>query len=402
MIFIFLVVSILLVVLQTKREKNIGNMLSFLILPYILLVFINNFFMYQYGFYRIGDDVLLMLTGAFTAFFIGSCIPSANSVYVISESGNNDRFYFYNIKKMVNYLYIIVVFASAKLIVLLAKGNITSGELGNGVVGHLLLTCYAVVPIVFLYWTYNKKEWKYLFAVCLVIAMNFATFIKYNFISLIVCVFIFTLMYKKSATKKACLLLISIVFVMFVANYIIGFVLSGVIDDVQQTFYLNHFWKYCSGSLIYDNYIFTTGINVGMSIFEKLACFIFALPNMFLYGIFGIRIFAYEIMSMLPVSELGEYSNVTDAIGYMFPSQGGAIEIIGFLLFFIGIGILFSVIYYRSKRKKHGFSPFVANFLTFFCFLSFFGTFYVNSGPWEILVWSIIVPYFFRSQAKKL
>ena len=399
MIFVFLFVSGVLVILQAYREKNIGNMLSFLIVPYIILVFINNFVMYRYSYYKISDDVLLMLTGAFVCFFIGMCLFSTNSAYVICESDNNNRLQFYNIEKMVKYLYIVGTFATIKLIVLLIKGNITSGEMGSGIVGHLLLSCYAVVPIVFLYWTYNKKKLNCLISVCLIAAMNFSTFVKYNFISLVVCLFIFILIYKKSALKKSCLLLIAIVVFAFFSNYIIGFILEGVLSNVSSDFYFNHLWNYCSGSLIYDNYIFSTGLNVGMGIFEKLACFIFALPNMFFNVIIGKTFFSYPAMpSQYIGNQYGQRSNVTDAIGYMFPSKGGVLEIIGFLLFFVVIGMLFSIIYYKCKSRKNKFSPFLCNFLTFFCFLSFFGTFYINSGPWEILVWSIIVPYFFRAK----
>ena len=402
MIIVFLLISILLVVLQSFREKNVGNMLSFLIVPYILLIFINNFIIYRFGFYKISDEVLLMLMGAFVAFFIGMCPFSVNSGLVIQEQDNEVRFQSYNIDKMVGFLYFVSVLAGIKLIYLIFNGDVTSGEIGNGIVGHLLLCCYAIVPIVFLYWTYNPKKLGYLISVCLIILMNFATFIKYNVISLIVCIFIFTLIYKKTVLKKACLLLVGIVVIIFVANYAIGFLLTNVLNDVSGDFYFNHLWTYCSGSLIYDNYIFTTGLNVDMSIFEKLACFIFALPNMFLYAFFGETFFPYPVMPFGSIgNEYGQISNVTDAIGYMFPSKGGALEIIGFLLFFMLIGVLFSIIYYKCRGRKSLFSPFMANFLTFFVFLSFFGTFYINSGPWEILIWSIVFPRFFKNRIFK-
>ena len=393
-----------MVIFQARREKNIGNMLSFLIVPYIILVFLNNFVIYRFGFYKISDKVLLMLLGAFIAFFIGMSLFSGRASYVIYEKDNENRFRHYNIDKMVKFLYFVAFLASCKLIYLIINGDITGSEsqMGNGLVGHLLLICYAIVPIVFLYWTYNKKKLKYLFSVGLIVAMNFATFIKYNVIGLIVSIFIFTLIYKKSVLIKACVLLVSAVAILFISNYVIGFVLSNSLKDVSNLFYLNHLWKYSAGSLIYDNYIFDVGVNVGVGMFQKIAYFIFALPNMFLNKIFKITIFPYEIMPSRSVSSVGEYSNVTDAIGYMFPSRGGTLEIIGFLVLFVIIGALFSVIYNSCKMRNYKFSPFLANFMTFFVFLSFFGTFYVNPGPWEILVWSIIVPYFFRIKGKNV
>ena len=177
---------------------------------------------------------------------------------------------------------------------------------------------------------------------------------------------------------------------------VLDFLMTGVFGQTSIDFYINHLWVYCSGSLIYDNYVFTTGVNVGMSMFEKLAIFLFALPNMFLSKIFGKRFFPYSIMGFERVGSVeGQASNVTDAFGYIYPSLGGAADVIAFYVLIFAVGVLFSLIYFNCKKQRYRFSPLMSNFLTFFIFLSFFGTFYVLSGPWEILVWSIIVPLFF-------
>ena len=396
MIAIFLLVSVSLVAYQTYREKNIGNMLAFLVVPYVILVVFNNFFMYRLGFYEISDKVLLMLTLAFIAFFIGINLIFYNKPCLIYERDNEARFRSYDIDKMMILLYAVSAVAFIKLVYLLIRGDITNSEMGSGAVGHLLLICYAVVPIVFLYWTYHKKQVKFLIAVLLIFVMNFATFIKYNIIALIVSTFIFSLIYKKSVLKKACVLLVSVVFFAFCFNYVLDFLMKGVFGQTSIDFYFNHLWVYCSGSLIYDNYVFTTGVNVGMSMFEKLAIFFFALPNMFLSKIFGKRFFPYSIMGFERVGSVeGQASNVTDAFGYIYPSLGGAVDVIAFYVLIFAIGVLFSLIYFNCKKQRYRFSPLMSNFLTFFIFLSFFGTFYVLSGPWEILVWSIIVPLLF-------
>ena len=59
-----------MIVIQTKREGNFINLASLLMAPYIAFVFINNFFFYKRGFYKISDAVLLMILSAFVCFFI--------------------------------------------------------------------------------------------------------------------------------------------------------------------------------------------------------------------------------------------------------------------------------------------------------------------------------------------
>ena len=100
MIAIFLLVSVSLVAYQTYREKNIGNMLAFLVVPYVILVVLNNFFMRRLGFYEISDKVLLMLTLAFIAFFIGINLIFYNKPCLIYERDNEARFRSYDIDKM--------------------------------------------------------------------------------------------------------------------------------------------------------------------------------------------------------------------------------------------------------------------------------------------------------------
>lgn len=391
-----------MIVFQSKREKNFLNIISLLMAPYVVLVFINNFFLYKNGFYKVDDKVLCMILSYFISFFIGSVLVTLTGMPLINENDNKMRLEKYNLKWMRIVVLFIGVLALLKVVRLFLAGqfsvtgfNDAEGVVGNGPIGHLLLFSYSLVPILFLDWIENKKNIWSLIAVISIVIPTFFTFIKYNVIGLIVNIFIFLVLYKRSILIKAVTTLIAVVVAAFVLNYLIGFVLQGI--TVQNSFYFNHLWVYCAGSIIYDRYIFMQGINTNLSIGYKLLTYLFALPNMFINKITGGTIFfPYVNKPNLAVgTQLGQESNVTDGIGDLFPSHGDAFEIVLFVVVAFTIGILFTSIYIRYKNKTDKFNPFLSCFMTFFVFFQFYGTFYINSGPWEIIVYSLFASNLF-------
>lgn len=398
---IFLIVTVSLIVFQRHREGRWLNLISLLMAPYVIIVFFNNYFIYKLGFYEISDDVLLMLLMAFIAFFSGTLVFKYKAK-PHAEDRNEKMLQRYDMKKIKLFLYIVGIVGLLKAFFLYRQGAFLSemaddseGIMGNGIVAHMLLATYAVLPIYFLNWTY-KKGLVNLIPVILVIIVAFSSFVKYNVIGPIVSLFIFVSIYKSSLMKKASATMISFVIIFFVLNYAIGFAISGVSDEIGSSFYMGHFWKYFSGSLIYDNYIFTTGIRVDTSIFYKLMTYLCALPNMFLFKLFGIAIFPHVGQDMRDVSDFGEGSNVVDAIGYLYPSKGEFSDDLIYMLVFFFIGILFSYLYKFHLERKMKFDTFITNFMTYFVFLSFFAPFYVLTNPWEIIIWSIFLPPLFE------
>lgn len=397
---LFLVYSVILVVVQSKREKNIVNLISILIAPYIVIVALNNYVFVNFGFYRISDSVLLMLLSTLVVFYLGT-LPTAIVVPKIQEKDNELRFDKYHMNAMAIFVTIVGVIGMIKLLLLARSGglsgdmfNESEGVMGNGIVGHLLLLSYSVLPILFLYWIEHKKEIMFLIPVILIVIVTFSTFVKYNVIGVVVSLFIFITIYKKSSIRKAIIFMVAIVIAIFIGNYYIGFAVRGV--SAQSSFYFNHFWTYASGSTIYDNYLFANNSFIYQSVMYKLMIFIMALPNMFITKITGTDgIFRHIRKPFLSISSQGEVSNVTDAIGYLFPAKGDYIEYAVYFILIFVIGFMFSKVYMGAKLKDGYFNTYIINLLTYFIFFSFFGTFYINPGPWEMLVYSLIVPSLF-------
>ncbi len=401
MTIIFLVISILIILFQYYREKNIVNCVSLLVAPYVGIVFFNATIFERLGFYKIRNEVLIMLLTSFIVFFVGALIVTPGTLPKINEKDNGGRYEQYNIIAMTNFVIIIGIMALIKLVQLIRTGGFRTdfdemeGVMGNGIVGHLLLASYALVPIIFLYWLDHKKEIKCLVAVVLILGVTFSTFVKYNIIGVIVSLFVFTTMYKKSLLKRAIVIMLMVVVIVFIGNYALGFALRNL--TVDNNFYLNHLWVYAGGSVLYDNGIFTGAVTNNQSVLFRLCIFLFALPNMFIKKFNnGIGIFQHIRKPFLSIgSEYGMNSNVVDAFGYLFPYKKGIGEMIIYYFLILLLGMIFSRIYFKSKCKSNYFNIVVCNFLTYFIFFSFFGTFYINSGPWEILVYSAIVPCLF-------
>ncbi|WP_278704006.1 oligosaccharide repeat unit polymerase [Parabacteroides goldsteinii] len=398
MTILFVIIVSIMVLYQRWKEGNWVNLISVFMGPYIPLVFLNNFFVYKNGFDKINDDVLVMILTSFIVFFSGSLLFKVKKNSTNKEEDNVSKLSRYDFKKMRTFLIFIGLIGIVKIIILYLQGSFSSniddveGVMGGGAIGHLLLASYSLLPIYFMYWTYNRKL-TILMPIILIMIVTFSSFVKYNIIGLFVSFFLFLALYRKSVLKRSLLILVSFVGVVFYVNYAISFVVVG--NDMTTQFILNHFWMYIAGSLIYDNYIFLYGIRPGIGVFYKLGTFIFALPNMFLEKTFDFKLFPHVRQEDLSISDFGETSNVVDAIGYLYPSKCDVLEVIIFYVILFILGALMAYIYKKHMKSSKYYDVFIVNFLCYFVFFSFFGTFYINSAPWEILIYSIFIPKLF-------
>lgn len=403
---IFLLFIGTLVFVSVIRGKSVYNLYTLLAGPYVILVFLNQFIAQKYfGFYKISDEVILMLLGALIAFFIGS-YPFTEIALRSNKIESSEKFSLYNMKLLSNSVLICGSICAIWSMYVLSNNGVSverfdeSGQvLSGGIVAHLKLLVLSITPIVALYGI-KSRNLKALIGTSLVLFSVFLSFTKYDIICAVTSIAIFIGYNETDYAKKSLIAFIAFPIILFFLNYLIGFFLRGI--NVSKSFYSSQLWTYLGGSVIYDNYIFSSGgIRVGTSLIEKIMIFVFALPNMFLGRLFGHRYFEHIKQAFLPISYMGDYSNVTDAIGYIYPSHGDSIEVLNFILFMVFIGALFSLITnFIIKNTEDRFSTVLPYFLSEFVLMSFFGTFYVNPGPWEQLVYCAIIPNMFIDRTK--
>lgn len=399
MTFVFLIIVLLLLAFNYRYSRGSLSPFIALAIPYFFIVLANNLVIYKYGFYLISDSVLLMFLVGFICFNIGSLFVSAK-IPKFSDDDVLEKLSRIDMDKIQKCLYIIAFLGIVKAIIVFRSGGFTDnideneGTMGNGPIGHLLLLSHSLFPYLFLKWTYTPKNYRLLIPVVLILFVTFLSLVKYNIIGIFVELFLLVVIYRKSLVKKGSMILASLVFLIFTANYALQFLVAG--ESTESAFILNHFWTYCSGSLIVDNYIFNSHHIADVDLSYKLLTFIFALPNMFLNKLFGVFYYPYIMLEDLPVGTGFQTSNVVDAIGYLYPSNGNLFDIVMWGLTLIAIGFLNSFLVKITRKSTLNISPFLPVYFTYFIFLSFYGTFYILSAPWETVVYTLIIPKLFR------
>ena len=420
---ILLIVSVILMIwFNYKITQRIINVITVLTLPYAVLIPINNYVMYRFGFYLIKDEVILMILGAFLCIFIGSLIADipyskkhdkkggGSQIVNIGRAVKSEKESRYKWAAMIRYVWFVNILTFFRLLLIILRRGLNyigtedfSGALTSGLLGHLFLSITPLVPILLYYWLNHKRSIQYLITAIVSVALFFLTFVKYHVIGIAVASYLLISYENRKYIRKGGIILVAGGTAVFILNYFFSFFLRGVASNVNSNYYFFHFWNYASGSFIYDNRIFEQGIRVGTSIFYKLGTFIFAPVNLFTNAIFNYRFFPHEPQPHYLVATNGQIGNVVDAIGYLYPSKGTIIDIFIFAIIMLFIGCVFTLIYNHNAdtaRKRNTYPTVMVYFLSYFVFLSFFGTFYINSVPYEILFWCWLMMKIFDKRVR--
>lgn len=384
------------------------NIISVITIPYIFIVVLNNYFLAErLGFYKISDEVIRMLGTSVLLFSTGSlladCMKKIRSTDAVQEQNQLEiRLLCCKSPQMRNYVFVVECITFVRFLFVIARHGIAyinssayEGYLTRGIPGHIFLTIYPLIPILFLNWLHNRKDISYLLVSLSGIFLYFLTMIKYHSIGIVVLIYIFISLEDRRYVRKGLAVLAGAAAALFVGNYVLSFTVYGTASKVTGSYYMTHLWDYIAGSLIYDNYIFTDGIRVGVSAEYKLGSFFLTPLRFFLNILFGVEICPHAALPFRLVGMNGERGNVVDMFGYLYPSMGHLSSVIYEAVILVLIGAAFTIIYNSALHSRGYFLITLSVFLTFFCFFSFFGTFYVNLPPWEILFWSFIMPKLF-------
>lgn len=387
-----------MIYLSYKENGTFINLITLLFGPYLIIVPLNNLYFVNTGFYAIEELTMIYLALSMFVYFLGTSLIRKNK-YSFTPPQDESIFNDININAMTKFLYLIDIIALLKMIIAFKYGlfysqNIddTEGYMSSGPVGHLMLIAYVITPFVFLYWTY-KRNFYYLLPVIIILLCSFSTLVKYHCIGLIIMIYLFVGTYRKKIFFKSTLLLFLSIVSVFCLNYFATFFVKDTFVDNQ--FYINHFWKYVAGSIIYDNYVYGDMINSTDSIFNILLGYFSTLPNMFLSKI-DIHLFSQTTeYGFRNLSYIGEHGNVICAFGLLYPSNTTWADVLLYFLVLFLIGFFSKYLYLKRLRKTNVPDIFIIAFLTYFVSLCFFANYAVLSGPWEILVYSLIIPPFF-------
>ena len=200
----FLILCCIMLVFSRFISGKSANALTLLMLPYLLIIVINNFFMVNSGFNLVTTGTLEFLLITFFIFEMGSVFSKLfTTKTLVSENNINSAYKIrnYNMKKMTFYVVVVILLSFIRLALVIFKSGISyigsedfSGFLTNGIVGKLLLSCFPLTPIILFEWFNRKKDSYLLLIVIAVFSLSFLTFVKYHVISLVLITFIFLYM----------------------------------------------------------------------------------------------------------------------------------------------------------------------------------------------------------------
>ena len=402
----FIIVCLIMLWVEFGINRRLINVFTIFAVPYMLIIPMNNLVMINYGFYEISDEVIFMILTGLFFIFIGSLFANytksvTNSQEKINYTLNKEKFEYYKMNTMLTYVFFVETITFLRLLFIAYQMGLWyigtdeySGTLLRGPLGHIFLTTYPLIPIVFYYWLKHKEKWSYLLATIIDIVLLFFTFVKYHSICMVLLIYLFISMEDSKYIKKGAAAVATLVCSAFILSYFVSFIIRGA-TTIKENFYLMHLWNYIGGSVIYDNRIFDQGVRVGTSILYKLGSFTLTPISKFTEFLFDIYLCPHEALPHEYVGINGERGNVVDAIGYLYPSQGSIDEIIEWGLLLIIIGFLFTKIYFWNLKQDKRFFALLCAFMVFFMSFSFFGTFYVHYTCWEILFWCAVMPRVF-------
>lgn len=401
--FLLLITYIGLNFLDFKRYK-FYNTINITIGAYVVITLLNNFFVVQWGFYKIETEVQMVLFVAMVFIYISAfirrhirnhCIRANNSIIELDNERNkilnNEKrvrivFFYFSLCCLARFIQIFLIFKKYGL-EYLGENDFEQLNL-SGIPSHMFLSIYPLSAFIF-YYAIKKKRITPLILYVLGLIISFLSFVKYNAIFYVIFTFIFCTVMDKKLGRKLVILLGSAIIVIFVGNYFWGFFLRNT-TGYKVSDYIIHLWDYIGGSMINGNHcirFFDT--NTGYSVVDLLITSFSPLFNLI-----SSKLLNYSIekpvfpMGLQVLSDFGNSSNVAGLIFNI--SYTGSV--VFFITYCLGQGWIIEGIIKRLENKKYIEKSFFYSMVFTVSLMTFFANYFSLLTIWELLIWSYIIP----------
>lgn len=393
MLFIYFILSLIMHIIDTKRHNSFFTTFNVVFMPIAIIILINNIFAYRYGFFKISDNVLILLIFTKIIFYIFSFWSQLIFSRGISRMNSRVKFIKIEDQHMIRitfFMWVSILVSLIKLIPVLSRFGmllLTNEELirtyyFNGISAHLMIANMVVFPVYYA----NQNKFMHKLTMGTYLILLFFVGVKYYVIITILATYFYISLGKKRAkitatTFKQLINMVLIISIVFFGSYLFQFCILGLPIGFTELFV--HLWKYTAGPLIAlgnQQYYFDlyTMIN-----------FIFR-PFFNVYSIItnqGIE-YSKTLVDYHQVHVSGSTANVTGVIGILFAAESK-------LLYFMFISlwsVFFNAVYYICKVKINDVRYRVFLSVTFaYGLLSFFSVYSTLLTFWETLVYPFIL-----------
>lgn len=381
------------------------------ILPYLLITLINNTLGVWMGFYRITDNTMFMVLVGGLFFFAGNClvhlafrdsapVSRADISGIDRDILSVDRIRWYVILVLsLRFLQLLLIFARNGIDRVIA--NDFELLLTKGAMGHLMISVFPLIPILFYHWLIERKKIIDLFLTGLYFIMVFIETEKAQVLTITIAVFLYCVLKNRKYLKKGLLIMGSMIALLFMGNYAMKFIMQGVYDSVGKDYYFYRFWSYIAGSLINSRVITDSALRIPSNGFSYLADVFLSVPNLFAAKLLGHEI-GPDVRAAMPYMKgflrVTKYTygykkqtgNVITTMTYIFGNGNWII----FALVVTFWGILAEFVMYRMYSSGRDISITTCCCFMAFSMVSFFGSYYTSASFTERLIycglWAVV------------
>ena len=382
-----------------------------IILPYLAIILINNTIGAYMGFYKVTDRTMLMVLIGGLCFFAGNCL-----IHILSRdtapanrrdiSGLSQDIL--DIDRVRCYVTLVLGLRFLQLLLIFARNGlakVTANDfellLTKGIMGHLMISVFPLIPILFYHWLVDRKKVIDLALTGVYFVMAFIETEKAQVLTITIAVFLYCVLKNRKYFKKGVIIMGSMIVLLFVGNYAAKFVMEGIYGSVGKDYYFYRLWSYIAGSLINSKVVTDTIHKIPTDGFDYVSDVLLSLPNLFAVKLLGHEI-GPDVRGVMPYMygflRVTKYTygykrqtgNVLTTMTYIFGNGNWiAFAIVMFLW-----GILAEFIMHKMYSSGRDSRLITCCSFMAFSMVSFFGSYYTSASFTERLLycglWTII------------
>lgn len=247
-----LVITMIMLLINKNKFGTYYSSFFFVVLPYTIIIFINNVIMCKRGFYPISEKTIYIISLGEFLFFLGTLVGRIRKKNKVINNNRIKESQVVN-STLISFTIISCGIVFVDLLMCIRRyglGNyISGGELyARGQIAEHFRLVLVILSILLIEEYLKKKKLYHMFLLICSLGLIFSSFIKYHIIATFLSIIIYFALVHREYLKKIGVVFGSLIIVSFVLTYVITF--KSYNASVTNTFYGNHLWGYIAGGIL--------------------------------------------------------------------------------------------------------------------------------------------------------